>query len=52
MAVEAERRLFTVDEFNHLIEAGFFGEEERIELINGELVTSGTRPRGQLSKCC
>jgi Uma2 family endonuclease len=39
VAVGVERRQITVDEFNHLIETGFFGPEERVELINGELIT-------------
>ena len=38
MAVEVERRLFTVDEYHQLIKTGIFHEDERIELINGELV--------------
>ncbi|HLP89388.1 MAG TPA: Uma2 family endonuclease [Nostocaceae cyanobacterium] len=29
---------FTVEEYNHLTELGFFGEDERIELIKGEIV--------------
>jgi Uma2 family endonuclease len=38
MAVEVERRLFTVDEYHQMIETGIFHEDERIELINGELI--------------
>ena len=40
MAVEVEcsRRLFTADEFERMAEAGIFGEEERLELIDGEIV--------------
>lgn len=40
MAVEVEcaRRLFTADEFERMAEAGIFGEDERIELIDGEIV--------------
>jgi Uma2 family endonuclease len=38
MAVEVERRLLTVEEFNQIIETGIFHEDERIELINGELI--------------
>lgn len=38
VAIEVERRLFTVDEYHRLIETGIFHEDERIELINGELV--------------
>ena len=39
MAVQVERRLFTVQEYDRLIEAGFFGPDERLELIDGEIVT-------------
>lgn len=31
-------RRFTLDEFQHLIESGFFDEDERIELIDGLVV--------------
>lgn len=36
--VECARRLFTADEFERMAEAGIFGEEERLELIDGEIV--------------
>ncbi len=38
MAVEVARRHFTVDEYDRFIEAGFFGPEERLELVDGEIV--------------
>ncbi len=40
MAVQAERprRLFTVDEYHRMAEAGVFGPEERVELIEGEIL--------------
>ena len=38
MALQVERRLFTVEEYDRLIEAGFFGPDERLELIDGEIV--------------
>ncbi len=40
MAIEIERsrRLFTVDEYDRMVEAGVFGPEDRLELINGEIV--------------
>ena len=40
MAVEVEcaRRLFTADEFERMAEAGVFREDERLELIDGEIV--------------
>ncbi len=39
MAVEVERvrRLFTVEEYQRMGEAGVFGPEERVELIDGEI---------------
>ncbi len=40
MAVDVEiaRRLFTVDEYHRMAEAGILGEHERVELIEGEIV--------------
>ena len=40
MAVETElsRRLFTADEFERMAVAGVFDEDERLELIDGEIV--------------
>jgi Uma2 family endonuclease len=40
MAVEVEipRRLFTVDEYHRMAEAGILREKERVELIEGEIV--------------
>ena len=40
MAIQAERprRLFTVDEYRRMAEAGVFGPEERVELIEGEIL--------------
>jgi len=40
MAVEVElpRRLFTVEEYHRLAEAGILGADERVELIEGEIV--------------
>jgi Uma2 family endonuclease len=36
--IERARRLFTVDEYDRMVEAGIFGPEDRLELINGEIV--------------
>ena len=36
--VERARRLFTVDEYHRMAEAGILGEKERVELIEGEIV--------------
>ena len=38
MAPEPARRLFTVDEFHRMAEAGILGEDDRVELIEGELI--------------
>jgi Uma2 family endonuclease len=40
MAVEIElpRRLFTVEEYHRMAEAGILGADERVELIEGEIV--------------
>src|ERR687887_326232 len=51
MALDAEiaRRLFTVDEYHRMGEAGILGEDERVELIDGEIVEMapiGTRHIG------
>jgi Uma2 family endonuclease len=36
--LEAPRRLFTVDEYHRMAEAGIFRPDERVELIEGEIV--------------
>jgi Uma2 family endonuclease len=38
MAVQIERRLFTTNEYEQMIQAGVFGEDERLELIAGEII--------------
>ena len=38
MGVVAERKRFTVDEYHKLGQAGVVGEDDRIELIDGELI--------------
>src|SRR5215210_8684814 len=38
MAVSLQRRPFTADEFERMAEAGIFDEDERIELLEGEIV--------------
>jgi Uma2 family endonuclease len=38
MAVELTRRRFTVAEYHQMAEAGILGEDDRIELIEGEIV--------------
>jgi len=38
MAVEPARRRFTVQEYERLVEEGFFAPDERLELVDGEIV--------------
>lgn len=38
MPVQAPRRLFTVDEFHQMADAAIFGEDDRVELLSGEIV--------------
>ena len=38
MAVELRRRLFTIDEYERMAETGILDEDERVELIEGEIV--------------
>jgi len=38
MGVVAERKRFTVDEYHKLAQAGVLGEDDRIELIEGDLI--------------
>ncbi|HUF85361.1 MAG TPA: Uma2 family endonuclease [Acidimicrobiia bacterium] len=38
MSVQPVRHLFTADEYQRMGEAGLFGEDDRLELIEGEIV--------------
>ncbi len=38
MGVQVQRRLFTVEEYHRMAEAGILSEDDRVELIEGELV--------------
>lgn len=51
-AVGMERRLFTTDEYDRMAEAGILGEDDRVELIGGEVVrmaAMGARHAGCLT---
>ena len=39
MSVQMQRRLFTVQEYHLMSDAGIFGNNERVELIEGEIIT-------------
>jgi Uma2 family endonuclease len=38
MSTELRRRPFTVDEYHRIAEAGVFGEDDRVELLEGEII--------------
>lgn len=38
MAVQLARKLFTVDEYHNMIDAGILTEDDRLELLGGEIV--------------
>ncbi|MEG4810443.1 Uma2 family endonuclease [Microcoleus sp. F8-D3] len=38
MSVQMQRRLFTVQEYHLMGDAGIFGEDDRVELIEGEII--------------
>ena len=44
--VEPKRRRFTIEEYHRLLEVGIFRDDERVELIEGEIVEMG--PNGRL----
>lgn len=48
MAVRLQRRLFTVGEYDRMVQAGVFLEDDRVELIAGEIVEMA--PIGILSR--
>ncbi|MFN0305451.1 MAG: hypothetical protein ACKVQU_34455 [Burkholderiales bacterium] len=39
MNTAMERRLFSVEEYHRMVEVGILGSNDRIELVDGELVT-------------
>lgn len=45
MVVQLERKRFTVTDFQHMVDAGILQEDDRCELLNGEIVNMS--PIGQ-----
>ena len=53
MSVQVAKRLFTVDEYHRMVDAGILSEEDRVELIEGEIVEMspmGTRHASCLNR--
>jgi Uma2 family endonuclease len=50
MDVQVQRRLFTVEEYHRMAEAGILSEDDRVELIEGELVAMS--PIGSRHAAC
>jgi Uma2 family endonuclease len=50
MAVQVARRRFTVDEYHQMARAGILSEDDRVELLDGEIVE--TSPIGSLHQAC
>jgi Uma2 family endonuclease len=51
MLSQTTRRRFTLDEYHRLIELGFFHEDERVELIRGEIVQMVAKATAHTT-CC
>ena len=50
MTVQIARRHFTVSEYYRMAEAGIISEDDRVELIEGEVITMS--PTGSLHSAC
>jgi Uma2 family endonuclease len=53
MSVQIARRYFTVDEYHRMGEAGIFSEDDRVELIEGEILNMtpiGSRHAGTVNR--
>lgn len=42
MAVEVQRKRFTVEEYHRMGEAGIFGPDDRVELLDGDIIEMGS----------
>ena len=49
MALQLVRRRFTVDEYYQMAQAGILGEDDRVELIDGEIIEMTPIGRGHVS---
>jgi len=49
MALQLNRYRFTVAEYDRMIEAGIFGEDDRVELIDGEILQMSPIGQGHAS---
>src|SRR5437879_6768079 len=38
MAIEISKRLFTVHDYHRMVDAGILSEDDRVELIRGEII--------------
>jgi Uma2 family endonuclease len=53
MAIDLQRRPFTVEEYHRMVEAGILGPDDRLELLRGQIVkkmTMGNRHRGCVNR--
>lgn len=50
MSVQVAKRLFTVEEYHRMVEAGILAEDDRVELIEGEIVEMS--PMGSRHAAC
>ena len=53
MQIETTKKLFTVDEYYRMAEAGILGPEDRVELIDGEIIRMtpiGTRHAARVNR--
>lgn len=50
MTIQLDQRLLTVEEFNRMAEVGILGEDDRVELLNGQLINMS--PSGSKHAAC
>ncbi len=52
MVTSVPRKLFTVDEYYRMAEAGILRDDDRVELIEGEIVLKGEMPPKRAGCIC